>query len=30
VLIPGARHGIFWEKADEVNALVHEWLESAD
>jgi 3-oxoadipate enol-lactonase len=30
VLIPGARHGIFWEKADAVNALIHEWLERPD
>jgi pimeloyl-ACP methyl ester carboxylesterase len=27
VLIPGARHGIFWEKADEVNQLIYNWLE---
>ncbi len=27
VLIPGARHGIFWEKADEVNHLILDWLQ---
>ena len=27
-VIPGARHGIFWEKADEVNHLILDWLQS--
>jgi pimeloyl-ACP methyl ester carboxylesterase len=29
VLVPNARHGIFWERAHEVNVIIHEWLESA-